>query len=63
MGWLDKAKQLQRALQEFIDEIEMNYDEEEDEYSVNPDYEEDLNDRDFLSTLDALNGDLQYYID
>lgn len=59
--WQEKAKQLYKALVNFIDEIELNYDEEDDEYSVNPGYDADF-DRDFLSTIDALKGDLEYYI-
>lgn len=59
--WKGKAKRLYKALVDFIDEIELNYDDEDDEYSVNPGYDADF-DRDFLSTIDALKGDLEYYI-
>lgn len=59
--WKGKAKQLYKALVDFIDEIELNYDDEDDEYSVNPGYDADFN-RDFLSTIDALKNDLEYYI-
>lgn len=59
--WQEKAKQLYNALVDFIDEIELNYDDEDDEYSVNPGYDADF-DRDFLSTIDVLKSDLEYYI-
>ena len=59
--WMEKAKQLYTTLVDFIDEIELNYDDEDDEYSVNPGCDADF-DRDFLSTIDALKGDLEYYI-
>ena len=60
--WMEKAKQLYTTLVDFIDEIELNYDDEDDEYSVNPGCDADF-DRDFLSTIDALKGDLEYYIE
>lgn len=59
--WQEKAKQLYNALVDFIDEIELNYDEEDDEYNVNPGYDADFG-RDFLSTIDVLKSDLEYYI-
>ena len=47
-----------------MDEIEFNYDEDEDEYSVNPQcFPDDFFGRDFLSTIDALKGDLEYFIE
>lgn len=60
--WMEKAKQLYTTLVDFIDEIELNYDDEDDEYSVNPGCDADF-DRDFLSIIDALKGDLEYYIE
>lgn len=57
--WREKAKILQKALLEFMDSIDFEYDEEEDEYFIFG--ERNYEDRDFLSTLDALKGDLEYY--
>lgn len=59
--WQEKAQRLYKALVDFIDEIEFNYDEEDDEYSVNPGYDADFN-RDFLRAIDVLKSDLEYYI-
>ena len=57
--WREKAEALQKALNEFMDAIDFEYDEEEDEYKIFGEY--NVEDRDFLSTLDALKGDLEYY--
>ena len=57
--WREKAKALQKALTEFMETIDFEYDEENDEYKIFG--KENIEDRDFLSTLDALNGDLEYY--
>lgn len=57
--WREKAKILQKALLEFMDSIDFEYDEEEDEYFIFGNM--NVEDRDFLSTLDALKGDLEYY--
>lgn len=59
--WTEKMKQLYTALIDFMDEIEFNYDDEDDEYSVMPECNTAF-DRDFLTTIDALKGDLEYYI-
>jgi len=58
--WTEKAKELYKVLNEFMDEIEFRYDEDEDEYYMLG--KQNWEDRDFLSTLDALKGDLEYYI-
>ena len=57
--WREKAKALQHALNEFMESINFRYDEEDDEYYIFG--EQNIEDRDFLSTLDALKGDLEYY--
>lgn len=57
--WREKAKILQKTLLEFMDSIDFEYDEEEDEYFIFGNM--NVEDRDFLSTLDALRGDLEYY--
>lgn len=57
--WREKAKALQYALNEFMESINFRYDEEDDEYYIFG--KQNIEDRDFLSTLDALKGDLEYY--
>ena len=57
--WREKAKALQYALNEFMESISFRYDEEDDEYYIFG--KQNIEDRDFLSTLDALRGDLEYY--
>ena len=57
--WREKAKALQHALNEFMESISFRYDEEDDEYYIFG--KQNIEDRDFLSTLDALKGDLEYY--
>lgn len=60
--WQEKAKLLQKTLQEFMDEIKFCYDEDKDEYSVDSQcFPDDFFGRDFLSTVDALWGDLEYF--
>lgn len=61
MDWKEKAKILQNALDDFISCIGLRYDEEEDEYYIFGKQNDE--DRDFLSTLDALKGELQYYVE
>lgn len=57
--WREKAKALQYALNEFMESINFRYDEEDDEYYIFG--KQNIEDRDFLSTLDALKGELEYY--
>ena len=42
-----------------MESINFRYDEEDDDYYIFG--KQNIEDRDFLSTLDALKGDLEYY--
>ena len=61
--WLKRAKELKEALDNFMDEIEFRYDLNENEFYVAKECKETFgDDYDFLSALDGLYADLEYYI-